>query len=58
MTFARVEVWKHIWFSIPDLQPLEAIVRRAEELAYGCEFIIRFMQRLRGISRSYCVDCI
>lgn len=39
VTFARPQIGKHIWVSLPGLQPLEAIVRRADGNAHGCEFV-------------------
>ncbi|WP_188237180.1 PilZ domain-containing protein [Sphingopyxis sp. LK2115] len=39
VTFFRPQLGKHIWVSLPGLQPLEAIVRRADGNDYGCEFV-------------------
>lgn len=39
VTFFRPQIGKHIWVSLPGLQPLEAIVRRADGNNYGCEFV-------------------
>lgn len=38
-TFSRPEIGKHIWVSLPGLEPLEAIVRRADGNNFGCEFL-------------------
>jgi hypothetical protein len=38
-TFAKPAIGKHIWVNLPGLQPLEAIVRRADGNNYGCEFV-------------------
>ncbi|HJS13243.1 PilZ domain-containing protein [Sphingopyxis sp.] len=39
VTFSRPRIGKHIWVSLPGLQPLEAIVRRADGNNFGCEFV-------------------
>lgn len=39
VTFARPQIGKHIWVTLPGLQSLEAIVRRADGNEYGCEFL-------------------
>lgn len=39
VTFFRPQLGKHIWVNLPGLQPLEAIVRRADGNDYGCEFV-------------------
>lgn len=39
VTFFRPEIGKHIWVNLPGLQPLEAVVRRADGNNYGCEFV-------------------
>lgn len=39
VTSFRPGIGKHIWVNLPGLQPLEAIVRRAEGNSYGCEFV-------------------
>ncbi|WP_260580907.1 PilZ domain-containing protein [Sphingopyxis sp. PET50] len=39
-TYARPAIGKHIWVSLPGLQPLEAIVRRADGNEYGCELVV------------------
>ena len=39
VTFARPQVGKTIWVSLPGLHPLEAVVRRADGNDLGCEFI-------------------
>ena len=39
VTFFRPQLGKHIWVNLPGLQPLEAIVRRADGNNYGCEFV-------------------
>ena len=39
VTFARPQIGKHIWVNLPGLQPLEAVVRRADGNNYGCEFV-------------------
>lgn len=39
VTFFRPQLGKHIWINLPGLQPLEAIVRRADGNSYGCEFV-------------------
>jgi hypothetical protein len=39
VTFARPQIGKHIWVNLPGLQPLEAIVRRADGNDFGCEFL-------------------
>lgn len=38
-TYGRPQLGTHIWVTIPGLQALEAIVRRANGNDYGCEFI-------------------
>ncbi|WP_242776625.1 PilZ domain-containing protein [Sphingopyxis sp. YF1] len=38
-TFGRPRVGTHIWVSLPGLQALEAIVRRADGNDFGCEFV-------------------
>ncbi|WP_374392447.1 PilZ domain-containing protein [Sphingopyxis sp.] len=38
VTFSRPQIGKAIWVSLPGLQPLEAIIRRADGNNYGCEF--------------------
>jgi hypothetical protein len=39
ITFARPQIGKHIWVTLPGLQPLEAVVRRNDGNAFGCEFV-------------------
>jgi len=39
VTFFRPQIGKHIWVNLPGLQPLEAVVRRADGNSYGCEFV-------------------
>lgn len=39
VTFARPQIGKQIWVTLPGLQSLEAIVRRADGNEYGCEFL-------------------
>lgn len=39
LTFARPQIGKHIWVTLPGLQSLEAVVRRADGNEYGCEFL-------------------
>jgi hypothetical protein len=39
VTFSRPQIGKHIWINLPGLEPLEAIVRRADGNDYGCEFV-------------------
>ncbi len=39
VTFARPPIGRQIWVSLPGLQPLEAVVRRADGNNYGCEFV-------------------
>jgi len=39
VTAFRPQIGKHIWVNLPGLQPLEAVVRRAEGNSYGCEFV-------------------
>lgn len=39
VTYARPQIGKHIWVTLPGLQSLEAIVRRADGNEYGCEFL-------------------
>lgn len=39
VTYARPQIGKNIWVNLPGLQPLEAIIRRAEGNDYGCEFV-------------------
>lgn len=39
VTSFRPQIGKHVWVSLPGLQPLEAIVRRADGNSYGCEFV-------------------
>lgn len=38
VTFARPAIGKNIWVSLPGLQPLEAVIRRADGNNHGCEF--------------------
>lgn len=38
VTFARPQIGKTIWVSLPGLQPLEAVVRRGDGNNFGCEF--------------------
>lgn len=38
VTFARPQIGKTIWVNLPSLQPLEAVIRRADGNNYGCEF--------------------
>ena len=38
-TYARPAIGKHIWVSLPGLQQLECVVRRADGNEYGCEFV-------------------
>jgi len=40
VTFFRPQIGKHIWINLPGLQPLEAVVRRADGNNYGCEFVL------------------
>src|SRR3546814_17049147 len=39
VTSFRPQIGKHIWVNLPGLQPLEAVVRRADGNNYGCEFV-------------------
>ena len=39
VTFARPQIGKAIWVSLPGLYPLEAVVRRGAGNEYGCEFL-------------------
>lgn len=39
VTFARPQIGRTIWVSLPGLQPLEAIVRRRDGNDFGCEFL-------------------
>lgn len=39
VTYARPQIGKHIWVTLPGLQSLEAIIRRADGNEYGCEFL-------------------
>lgn len=39
VTSFRPQIGKHIWVNLPGLQPLEAIVRRADGNSHGCEFV-------------------
>lgn len=39
ISFSRPRIGKHIWVSLPGLQPVEAVVRRNNGTEYGCEFI-------------------
>ncbi len=39
ITSFRPQIGKHIWVNLPGLQPLEAVVRRADGNNYGCEFV-------------------
>lgn len=39
VTYARPGIGKQIWVNLPGLQPLEAIVRRADGNNFGCEFL-------------------
>lgn len=38
VTFSRPAIGKTIWVNLPGLQPLEAVVRRADGNNFGCEF--------------------
>lgn len=38
VTFARPQIGKTIWVSLPGLEPLEAVVRRGDGNNFGCEF--------------------
>ncbi|MEY4270286.1 MAG: hypothetical protein RLZZ58_1502 [Pseudomonadota bacterium] len=38
VTYGRPQMGVHIWVTLPGLQALEAIVRRASGNEYGCEF--------------------
>jgi hypothetical protein len=39
VTSFRPQIGKNIWVNLPGLQPLEAVVRRADGNNYGCEFV-------------------
>ena len=39
VTFSRPSIGKAIWVSLPGLQPLEAVIRRADGNNFGCEFV-------------------
>lgn len=39
VTYARPPLGKNIWVNLPGLQPLEAVIRRADGNNYGCEFV-------------------
>lgn len=38
-SYARPPVGTHIWVSLPGLQSLEAVVRRAKGNDFGCQFV-------------------
>ena len=38
VTFSRPAIGKTIWVNLPGLQPLEAVIRRADGNNFGCEF--------------------
>lgn len=39
VTYSRPRIGTHIWINLPGLQTLEAVVRRIEGDAIGCEFV-------------------
>ena len=39
ITFSRPQIGKQIWVNLPGLQPLEAVIRRADGNSFGCEFV-------------------
>jgi hypothetical protein len=39
VTYGRPQIGTHIWVTLPGLQALEAIVRRAHGNDFGCEFV-------------------
>ena len=39
VTSFRPQIGKHIWVNLPGLQPLEAVLRRADGNNYGCEVV-------------------
>lgn len=39
VTYSRPQIGKHIWVSLPGLQPLEAVIRRGDGNNFGCEFV-------------------
>jgi hypothetical protein len=39
VTYGRPQLGVHIWVTLPGLQALEAIVRRANGNEFGCEFV-------------------
>jgi hypothetical protein len=39
ITYSRPPLGKTIWVNLPGLQPLEAVIRRADGNSYGCEFV-------------------
>jgi hypothetical protein len=56
VTSFRPQIGKHIWVNLPGLQPLEAVVRRADGNNYGCEFVhplhVSVAQHLQAKLRS------
>lgn len=38
-TYGRPQIGTHIWVNLPELQSLEAIVRRGDGNDFGCEFV-------------------
>lgn len=39
VTYSRPKIGTHIWVNLPSLQPLEAVIRRADGNEFGCEFL-------------------
>lgn len=39
VTYGRPQLGTHIWVTLPGLQALEAVVRRADGNDFGCEFV-------------------
>ena len=38
-TYTRPAIGTHIWVTLPGLQAMEAVIRRADGSDYGCEFV-------------------
>lgn len=39
VTYGRPQIGAHIWVTLPGLQALEAVIRRANGNEFGCEFV-------------------
>lgn len=39
-SYARLQIGTRFWVTLPDLHPLEAVIRRVEGNDLGCEFIM------------------